>query len=96
MGLADALNTAPTVHRLGCPVGLFRDGLDDEDRAALEEMERRVHQQRTTMGMRYPGGYSSRWFADCLERFGGVSIKAESVQRHLRGDCSCGGGRGVG
>jgi hypothetical protein len=90
MALAEALRRAAVDKPKVCKIGLFVDGLCDDDRNAFDEAVELIRQQRAARGMHYNTGYTASWLLRLVETETGRRLPIQGLQRHISGDCLCG------
>ena len=70
----------------GCGIATLRETLNDEDRNTLDLSLDRI---KADTGQGRSKGYSSSWLEKVLKNHG-HSISRSTIERHIRGKCSCG------
>lgn len=89
MALAEALRRAAVEQSKVCKIGLFVDGLSDDDRNAFNEAVDLIRQQRAARGIHYNAGYTCSWLLRLVETETGRRLPLQSLQRHISSDCLC-------
>jgi|DEB0MinimDraft_10_1074344.scaffolds.fasta_scaffold33609_4 FAD synthase len=90
MGLAEALSEIPEARpNLRCKIARLRDELDSNDVAAFNQALEAVYSQPRSVRMGRQHGATATWLAKTLTA-NGYPITDGTIQRHIRGECSCG------
>ena len=90
MGLSDSLKSSKTLKPgPACRFRMIRNGLDENDRDALDEAVETVRLHRVTGGPK-----TMSWLHRVLNDEG-YEIGIHTIQRHINQICSCGANDGV-
>lgn len=90
MGLAQALEQIPEAQpNLRCRIARLRDELSGDDLAAFNAALEAVYTQPRAARMGRKHGATATWLANVLTD-NGHPITDGTIQRHIRGECSCG------
>jgi hypothetical protein len=90
MGLATALSQVPEARpNMPCRIFRLREQLDGDDLAAFNTALEAVYSQPRAARMGRQHGATATWLARVLTE-NGFEITDGIIQRHVRGECSCG------
>lgn len=90
MGLAEALSDIPeATPNLRCRIKKLRDELAGKDLDAFNSALEMVYSQPRAARMGRQHGATATWLAKTLTA-NGYPITDGTIQRHIRGECSCG------
>ena len=90
MGLAQALTEIPEAQPSArCKVARLREQLTGDDLAALNSALEAVYNAPRSARMGGKNGATATWLAKVLSD-NGYPITDGTIQRHIRGECSCG------
>lgn len=90
MGLAQALQQIPEARpNMLCRIARLREQLDGDDLAAFNTALEAVYSQPRAARMGRQHGATATWLARVLTD-NGFDITDGIIQRHVRGECSCG------
>lgn len=82
---ADLEAPPPSFITGACKIKIISEGLDEEDRASLDNAIERI---RTDRGQGRSKAYSATWLTKMLRR-NGHNISVSTVQRHVNKECPC-------
>ena len=90
MGLAQALTEIPEAKpNLRCRIARLREQLSGKDLDAFNTALEAVYAQPRASRMGRKHGATATWLAHVLTE-NGYTITDSTIQRHIRGECSCG------
>jgi len=90
MGIADALSEIPAAKQnTRCGIAKLRDELDGKDLAAFNQALEMVYSQPRSVRQGRQHGATATWLAETLTS-NGYRMTDGMIQRHIRGECSCG------